>query len=121
MEKTISIEEFGDVILKKFTFRDKCDIRGKILTVKIDPKTKTEVTEIDSSSIFFWTTVLSIKSLPGHADFHTYTLDKRAEIISTPAMADDAEVIMNAALEFNKLNSQEIGKKNQPDVQEETD
>lgn len=111
-EKKFNIEEYGEVVLKKFSFADKCELKGKIVKIDIDKNTGLERTEIDSGAIFFWTTALSIKSLPKHPEYHTYNNDMKAQIISDNSLSDQMEKIMAEALQLNKLNTQEIGKKN---------
>ena len=120
-EKKLNIENYGEVVLKKFTFADKCELKGKIVNISIDNRTGIEKTEIDSGAIFFWTTALSIKSLPNHPDFHSYEKDMKVKILSAPEMAGSMEKVMSEALEFNKLNTQDIGKKNLPSSEEKAE
>ena len=118
-EKKINIEDYGEVIIKKFTFADRCFLKGKVVNITIDKGTGLEKTEIDSGAIFFWTTILSIKSLPNHPEFHTYDTDKKQLLVSE-IMANNMEIVMTEALEYNKLNTQVIGKKNIAGSEKET-
>ena len=111
-EKTISIEGYGDVILRKHSFADKCKLRGKVIKISLDPLTKKESQEIDSSALFYWTTLLSIKSLPDQPKFYILPLAQQAKILEDQNMADNLEKIMKEAIQFNQLNAAEIGKKN---------
>ena len=118
-EKKLNIEDYGEVIIKKFTFADKCLLKGKIVNITIDKNTGLEKTKIDSGAIFFWTTALSIKSLPDHPDFSNYDEDKKEKIISNSDITSQMETIMTESLEYNKLNTQAIGKKNNASSEEE--
>ncbi len=120
LEKKFQVEGFGDVFLKKFTFADKCILKGKIVNITIDKNTGAEKTTIDSGAIFFWTTALSIKSIPSHPKFFEYELDMKEKIISDATISDYMEAIMAEALDYNKLNTQQVGKKNSPSSEEET-
>lgn len=110
-EKKIEIEGYGEVVLKKFSFRDRCELKGKIVKIEIDPLTKREKTTFDSGGVFFWTTALSIKSLPNHKNFYTYDEQRKADILGDEAISEYAEVIMEESMKFNSINSDTLKKK----------
>ena len=46
VDKKITIEEYGEVVLKKFSFKDRCDLKGKVVKIEIDSLTRKEKTSI---------------------------------------------------------------------------
>lgn len=112
-EKIIKVENWGDVALRKFSFQDKCNLRGKIVNITVDPRTNKEETKIDSSAIFYWTTLLSLKSMPDHPNFYSYPLEKKHEVLNNPEIEPFLTELMSEAMAYNQLNIQAVGKKNQ--------
>jgi len=114
-EKEFDIKGYGKVMLKKYSFAERCALKGKILTVKINPAGQEDPT-LDSEALFFWTVVYSVKSLPNHPDFYKYAQDKKVAIISDLGLGDNepedvGERIWKECSEYNQLSPEEIKKK----------
>lgn len=110
---------FGPVVLKKMTFLEKCDFKGKIVKVSIKQVngiSKEEKT-IDTGALFFWTVVYSIKSLPKYPNFSELEESKKADIVSYFGCGEDepdnlGEVLFQEASQLNPLTDQvELKKK----------
>ena len=84
--KTEIVEKtFGPIVLKKWNYKEECDLKGKILKVEMKDLgggRVQEINSVDSGAIFLWTVVYSIKSLPSHPDFLQLSEEKKADIVS---------------------------------------
>ena len=112
---------YGPVVLKKWNYREECDLKGKILKVEVKNLgggRVQEINSVDSGAIFFWTVVYSIKSLPNYPDFWQLPEDKKADVVSYLGCGDDepdklGEKILIEARKLNKyeMDPQELKKK----------
>lgn len=114
-QELITIKEKAKVVLKKMTFGEQCKLKGKITKITISPGGRENV-EIDSESFFFWQAVLGVKSLPDHPDYHSYTLERKEQVISD-LDPEIGQIIWQEAINFNQIpvTDMELGKKNQAD------
>jgi hypothetical protein len=110
---------FGPIVLKKMSFKEKCDFKGKIVQINIKQVNgiAKEEKNIDTGALFFWTVVYSIHSLPKHPNFSTLTEEKKADIVSYLGYGDDepenlGEALFEEASQLNPLTNQtELKKK----------
>jgi len=106
--KELEIPDYGKIILKKLSYREKCDLRGKILKITINSVTKAEEHEVNSEALFFWLVVYSIKSMPNYPEFDKLDEKKKVDIVSHLGLGDNepetlGEMIFQEAQEFNKF------------------
>lgn len=112
---------YGPIVLKKWNYKEECDLKGKILKVEMKDLgggRVQEINSVDSGAIFFWTVVYSIKSLPKYPDFWQLSEEKKADIVSYFGCGDDepdklGEKILIEARKLNKyeVDPQELKKK----------
>lgn len=95
--------------LKKFSFKDRCTLKSKMLKVIVDNSGKTSQ-EVDAGEMFFWNLVLSLKSTPEHPEFNNYDVKRKQEIVSD--MEEEGELLLQEALQLNKMSVDEDLKKN---------
>ena len=113
--KKINIDGYGEVEIKKYNYLERCNLKGKIVKVSID-KAGREKEEVDTSALFFWSVVYSIKSLPNYPNFHSLPEDKKIDVVTHLGDLENepdnlGEMIYKEASEFNQLNPKEIKKK----------
>ncbi len=107
--KDIEIPDYGKIIIKKLSYKEKCELRGKILDMSFD-KTGQETRKIKPDQLFFWLVVYSIKSMPNYAEFDKLDEKKKADIVSYFGVGENepenlGEMIFQEAQNFNKLIS----------------
>lgn len=108
--KDIEIKDYGKIIIKKLSYKEKCDLRGRILDISIDSDTKKEITKTKPDQLFFWMVIYSIKSMPNYPEFDKLDEKKKADIVSHFGLGDEepenlGEIIFSEAQDFNKLVS----------------
>jgi len=106
--KDIEIKDYGKIIIKKLSYKEKCDLKGKIVDVSIDSITKKEIVKTNVDQLHFWLVVYSIKSMPNYPEFDKLDEDKKVDIVSHFGLGDNepeelGEIIFAAAQEFNKF------------------
>lgn len=115
--KDLEIKDYGKIILKKLSYKEKCDLRGKILKITINPVTRAEEHEVNSDALFFWLVVYSIKSMPNYPEFDKLEEKKKIDVVEHLGLGDKepetlGEQIFQEAQNFNKFMAPSELKKN---------
>lgn len=108
-EKLIQIPNFGPVVIKKYRFKDRCALKGKMIEMDVNSRTGKEIEKINTEALFFWSVVYSVKSLPKHPNFYQLVESQKVEIINN--LGEEGELILKEATQYNQLNVIEAKKK----------
>lgn len=116
-EKIVKIKDYGEVVLKKLSWREKSGLKGKAIRMTVDQLGNAQNPELDLEGLSMWLLVYSIKSLPSYKEFYKFNDDnKKYEIVGNLGLGegepdDLGDQIFAAANEFNNLNPSELKKK----------
>lgn len=116
-DKVIDVPDYGPVVLRKYRFKERCKFKGKVFSVKVDPRTHQQKEVVDTEAMFYWTVLLSIKSLPKQPEYWRLTEEEKIRVVDN--LDEEGEFILKEALQLNKLSMTEMGKKNSGNLQEE--